>query len=121
MKYVPGLCAGLTLLLAAACGNNSGGSSTASSTNSANAGANPLNAPADYLGGLAAGQRSAVKTVDTTSLQQAIQLFSVDHGRNPKDLNELVEQKYIPRLPEPPHGMKLDYDAQTGTVKVVPQ
>ena len=63
-------------------------------------------------------QQTAVKTVDTVSLNQAVQQFGVDHGRNPKDLNELVEQKYIPKLPQPPYGTKFVYDANTGTVKV---
>ena len=37
----------------------------------------------------------------------------------PKDLNELVTEKYLPRLPEPPYGMKFVYDANTGQAKVV--
>ena len=74
-----------------------------------------------YLGALVKGQQSAVKTIDTTSVDQAIQLFSVQNGRNPKDLNELVEQKFIPKIPETPFGTKLVYDASSGTVKVVNQ
>jgi hypothetical protein len=66
-------------------------------------------------------QQSAVKTVDTASLDKAIQLFSVENGRNPKDLNELVEQKFIPRIPETPFGTKLVYDSGAGTVKIVSQ
>ena len=46
---------------------------------------------------------------------------NVENGRNPKDLNELVEKKTIPKLPDAPRGMKLDYDATAGKVKVVPQ
>jgi hypothetical protein len=89
-------------------------------TNTATGG-NPLNAPGEYLGGLAKGHQSAVKTVDTTSLNQAIQLFQVDKGRFPKDLNELVTEKFIPRIPDVPVGMKIVYDANAGTVKVVKQ
>ena len=59
--------------------------------------------------------------MDTTSLNQAIQMFNVEHGRNPKDLNELVEKKFIPKIPDAPRGMKLQYDATAGKVKVVPQ
>jgi hypothetical protein len=88
-------------------------------TNSAAGGGNPLNAPADYVGALGKAQQSAVKTVDTTSLNQAIQLFNVENGRNPKDLSELVEKKFIPKIPDAPRGMKLDYDAAAGKVKVV--
>ena len=94
---------------------------SAQSTNAAASDGNPLNAPGNYLGALAKGQQSAVKTVDIASLNQAIQLFNVQEDRLPKDLNELVEKKYLPKIPEPPHGMKIVYDAQTGKVKVVNQ
>ena len=90
-------------------------------TNGAAGGSNPLNAPADYVGALGKAKQTAVKTADTASLNQAIQMFNVDQGRNPKDLNELVEKKFIPKVPDAPNGMKLDYDATAGKVKVVPQ
>ncbi len=91
-------------------------------TNGAASGSSsPLNAPADYVGALGKAKQTAVKTVDTASLNQAIQMFNVENGRNPKDLNELVEKKMIPRIPDVPRGMKLDYDATAGKVKVVPQ
>jgi hypothetical protein len=109
------------LLLAAGCGDNSNKPATPGGTNATAADGSPLNAPADYLRGLASGKQSAVKTVDTTSLDKAIQLFNVDRGRNPKDLDELAQQKYIPKIPDAPYGMKLVYDADAGTVKVVPQ
>jgi len=80
---------------------------------------NPLNAPADYLRAVGKAQQSAVKTVDTSSLNQAIQLFNVDKGRNPKDLDELVKEKFIPQVPAAPYGYKLVYDAGTGKVSVV--
>ncbi|MGD0259060.1 MAG: hypothetical protein ABSD29_04460 [Verrucomicrobiota bacterium] len=90
-------------------------------TNGATSGSSPLSAPADYVGALGKAQQTAVKTADTTSLNQAIQMFGVDQGRNPKDLNELVEKKYIPKIPAAPKGMMLEYDATAGKVKVVPQ
>ncbi len=90
-------------------------------TNGAAGGSSPLSAPADYVGALGKAQQTAVKTVDTTSLNQAIQLFNVENGRYPKDLTELVEKKFIPKIPEAPRGMKLEYDATAGKVKVVPQ
>jgi len=106
-------------LLLIGCGEKS--NKPSQGTNAAASDGNPLNAPANYLGGLAKGQQSAVKTVDVASLNQAIQLFNVQEGRFPKDLNELVEKKYLPKIPEPPRGMKVIYDANTGTVKVVKQ
>ncbi len=104
------------LAVLAGCGGKT--DSTASATNSAATGGNPLEAPADYLRAVSKGQQNAVKTVDTTSLTKAIQLFNVDQGRNPTDLNELVQKKYIPQIPPAPVGMKLVYDASAGTVTV---
>ena len=80
-----------------------------------------MSAPADYVGALGKAKQTAVKTADVTSLNQAIQMFAVENGRNPKDLNELVEKKFMGKIPEPPAGMKFDYDATAGKVKVVPQ
>jgi hypothetical protein len=117
----PWLAGGVVLLLLTGCGNNSNTSKAAATNNAASDNSNPLNAPANYLGALANGQQRAIKTTDTTSLDKAIQLFNVDKGRNPKDLNELVQDKYIPRLPEAPYGMKLVYHADTGTVTVEKQ
>ena len=48
-------------------------------------------------------------------------MFNVEKGRNPKDLDELVTEKYLPKLPAAPYGMKLVYDAAAGKVKVVKQ
>ena len=106
-------------LLLIGCGESS--NQPGQPTNGAAGSGNPLNAPADYLGALGKAQQTAVKTVDTASLNQAIQMFGVDQGRNPKDLNELVEKKYIATIPAAPNGMKLDYDATAGKVKVVSQ
>jgi hypothetical protein len=79
---------------------------------------NPLTAPVDYVGTQVKQEQKAIKTVDTTALNQAVQLFNVQEGRYPKDLNELVEKKYIGKLPEAPAGMKLSYDATAGKVTV---
>lgn len=96
-------------------------SKPASGTDTNGISGNPIDAPADYLRAVTKGQQVAVKTVDTAAITRAIQMFNVEEGRNPKDLNELVEKKYMPRLPEAPAGMKIAYDAQAGTVKIVPQ
>jgi hypothetical protein len=74
-----------------------------------------------YLGTLVKGQQVAVKGIDTAALNQEIQLFNAQEGRLPKDLNELVTKQYIPKLPDPPIGMKINYDAVQGKVTVVPQ
>ena len=101
-------------VLLAGCGDGGGSSSGASS-------GNPATAPADYVGALGKAKQSAVKTVDVSALTKAIQMFQVEQGRLPKDLDELVAMKYIPKIPEAPVGQKIVYDANAGTVKVVAQ
>jgi hypothetical protein len=64
--------------------------------------------------------KSAVKTIDVSYLNRAVQLFNTQEGRLPEDLNELVPN-YVGKLPETPYGTKLDYDPNTGQVKVVNQ
>jgi hypothetical protein len=107
----------LPVVLLVGCGDQS---KSGTQTTNASSG-NPLTAPVDYLAAAGKAQQSAVKTVDTASLNQAIQMFNVDNGRYPKDLNELVEKKYIPRIPDAPYGMKIVYDEKAGQVKVVKQ
>ena len=107
-------------LVLAGCGKKEA-KPTASSTNENNSSGNPLTAPVDYLGAVAKAKKSAEKTVETVSLNQAVQQFSVAEGRYPKDLNELVTEKYLTKLPEPPYGMKIVYDPAKGEVKVVPK
>jgi hypothetical protein len=104
------------VLSLAGCSEKSTQSGTA--TNAAAGGGSVLTAPVDYLSAAAKAQQKAIKTIDTASLDKAIQMFNVDQGRNPKDLNELVP-KYIPQMPVPPYGTKLVYDANAGKVTVV--
>ena len=56
----------------------------------------------------------------TAALNNAIQLFDVQEGRLPKNLQELVP-KYVGKIPEAPLGYKLVYDAKKGEVSVVRQ
>ncbi len=84
-------------------------------------GGNPVTAPVDYLGAVSKGKTTAEKTLDTAVLNQSIQLFQTQEGRYPRSLKELVSPDYLPALPKPPHGMKFDYNPQTGQVRVVPQ
>ena len=80
---------------------------------------NPITAPVDYIGAVTKAQTAAEKTVDVASITKAIQMFQVEEGRLPTNLNELVEKKYMPKLPAPPAGQQLSYDPNTGKVKVV--
>jgi hypothetical protein len=92
----------------------------ADATNPA-AGGNPATAPVDYLGAIAKGKITAETTVETASINQAVQLFLAQEGRFPKDLNELVGPNYLSKLPEPPAGKKFVYIPANGEVKVVPK
>ena len=82
--------------------------------------ANPASS-SDYLSTITKAEHSAVKSVDLSALTKAVQMFQVEQGRLPKDLNELVTMKYILKIPEPPVGQKIDYDANAGTVKITAQ
>jgi hypothetical protein len=104
-------------LLFTGCGKKS--SSSASATNASSG--NPLTAPVDYLGAAAKAKNMADKTVSTAGLNQAIQLFHAQEGRLPKSLDELVSERYIGSIPPAPAGMKYDYNAQSGTVRIVAQ
>ncbi len=101
------------------CGKKKEPSPSPASTNASSGLDNPLNAPANYLGGLAQAQKLAVKTVDIASINRAIQAFQASEDRYPKDLNELVTSRYLPKLPDPPYGYQLVYDPQTGQIRVV--
>jgi len=101
-------------VVATGCGNNNSSNQTASATNAAPATPSSIN----YLGTLAAADRTAVNTIDVTSLNKALDQFNVQEGRFPKDLSELVPG-YMPHLPVSPLGYKLNYDATNGVVTVV--
>ena len=82
---------------------------------------NPITAPVDYLDAVSKGQKKAVGTLGTVSLNSAIQTFFEKESRYPKDLNELITSGVLPKLPAAPNGMKFEYDAATGLVKTVKQ
>ena len=105
------------LALAAGCGKESGSSPAATNANSSGGGV--VTAPVDYLDALAKQKQNAVKTIDVAVVNKAIQQFQVEQGRNPKDIEELVQEKYLREMPQPPYGTKLVYDANSGSAKVV--
>jgi len=101
--------------LLAGCGGKSG--SSAQGTNSVNTATNGFGG---YVKSLGEAQKTADKTIDVSYINQAIQLFNVQEGRNPKNLQELVPN-YAAKIPDAPYGYKIIYDAVKGEVKVVPQ
>ena len=117
MKRILPLLVGGLICSTVGCGEKK--PTTGSGTNTASSGSSILTAPVDYLDTVAKSGIRAHKVVDTASLNQAIQMFRVENGRNPKDLEELVTEKIMPRIPDPPYGMKFTYDAKSGTVQAV--
>jgi len=92
-----------------------------SSSNSDTSSGNPLTAPADYVGALGKQQKSMQKTLTTVGVDQALKTFYTENGRFPTNLNELVAKGTLSSIPNPPFGMKYDYDSKSGTFKVVPE
>ncbi|KAB2649146.1 MAG: hypothetical protein DVB33_06725 [Verrucomicrobia bacterium] len=84
-------------------------------------GGNPsvASAPAEYLNKAAKEQKRAVKTADIAAMNKALESFYVQEGRFPKDLMELVEKNYLPRLPVLPDKAEWDYDTNAGVVGVL--
>ena len=111
-------------LLLAGCGNNNSSShpqaASPSKTTNTTDSAEPAPSSVNYLGTLMKADKYAVKQIDVSYLNQAIQLFNTQEGRLPKDLNELVPN-YVGKIPDAPYGSKIVYDASSGTVTVVKQ
>ena len=104
------------------CGSKNSGASTppTNSTAGSTNGGSFVTAPVDYLGAVVQAQKNATKTVDVSYLNEALSQFNVQEGHYPKTLQELVPN-YVAKVPTPPYGSKLDYDADRGMVKVVQQ
>ena len=85
----------VAVLFVAGCGKKDAAPS-ATATDSAPSSGNPLTAPVDYLGAVSKAQKTAVKVLDVSSVNKAIQEFNAGEGRYPKDLNELVKEHSEP-------------------------
>ena len=98
-----------------------GGCNDSSQTNTSSSSGNKSSvttAPAEYLNRAAKAQKRAVKTVDVTAMNKAIESFYVQQGRFPKDLLELVEKGLLPRIPELPDKATWVYDSKNGVVSI---
>ena len=87
----------------------------------ATASGNPLTAPVDYLGTINEAKKHSIARINYAQVTHAIQQFQAMEERYPKDLNELVSQHYLGSVPNPPAGMKFDYNPTTGALKVIPK
>ncbi|MEY2410550.1 MAG: hypothetical protein QOF48_3220 [Verrucomicrobiota bacterium] len=100
---------------------NSADSNKSKPHRSSTSGGNPITAPVDYLGAAAKAHKTATAKVAGAGLDQTIKVFYAQEGRFPKDLNELVSPEYLNAIPPPPAGMRYDYNAKTGELKVLPK
>ena len=115
MKMLPVALVASALLLAG-CGEKA----TQKTNQAVNAVSNVVDAPLNYVGAVVQAKKHAENVIDVSYINQGIQMFNASEGRYPKDLQELIPN-YLGKMPEVPLGYKLDYDATTGTVKVVAQ
>ena len=84
------------------------------------AGANPAMAPLDYLAAQGKAKQVAIKVTSTVEINSAIQKFQAMEDRFPRDLNELIQQRYLQAVPQAPRGQMFAYNPQDGTIRVVP-
>jgi hypothetical protein len=104
----------------AGCGKSEPEQAASSETNATAVGKNPLTAPTDYLGAIGNAKKSMEGTIALTSINQAIQFFQAAKGRNPKSLQELIDEGQLARLPKAPYGSEFTYSAGTGQVTLKP-
>ena len=101
------------------CDNKSGSATTAAPAASASS---PTNGKPLTIGDqIVQAKKGSDAKIDTVALTSAINQFNIGEGRYPKDLDELVQKQYIPKIPDAPYGYKIDYNATDGSVKVAPQ
>ena len=111
----------LALLGFTGCGKKDASSGAGATNAAAASSGNPLTAPVDYLGAVSKAQKTAVKVIDVSSINKAIQEFNAGEGRYPKDLNELVKEQYLGSVPAAPAGTRFEYIPATGQMRVVRQ
>jgi hypothetical protein len=81
-------------------------------------GSNPLLAPVEYLGATARAKTSSQAKIALAPIQQAIQMYQVENGSFPPNLNALVQGGQIRALPALPQGSTYQYNPSTGAVSV---
>jgi len=81
-------------------------------------GAQPAASRDGRVAGAAAGigqaQQKALRAIDLTAINKAIEDFYLQEGRFPKALSELEEKNYVRALPTLPEGWSLNYDTNSG-------
>ncbi len=103
------------------CGKKPATTAAANPTNSTASSGNPITAPVDYLGAVAAAKKYSEKSIDLAQLTHTIQQFYYSEDRYPTDLNEMVRMRYLAAVPTAPYGMQIEYNPQNGQVRIVPK
>lgn len=109
-------------LLLTGCGKSSSSTKQSKATNTTPnyASGNPITVVPDYYGAVGQAKRYSIKEIDLSYLHEAIEQYNAANGHYPKTLQALVPN-WIGKIPQVPYGDKLDYNPNTGTVKVVRQ
>ncbi|MBI3876714.1 MAG: hypothetical protein HY300_12320 [Verrucomicrobia bacterium] len=71
--------------------------------------------------GPATNPKTASGALDLDAINLATTRFMVDLNRPPKDLQELVREKYLASLPAPPPGQKIVFDKPNAKFVLVNQ
>jgi hypothetical protein len=72
-----------------------------------------------YVRGILGAGNKAQGTVAITSIEKAVEMYQLQHGKNPPSLDTLVTEGFLPQKPKAPPGKQFQYDAAAGTVKLV--
>lgn len=78
----------------------------------------PMNAVEKYGGVMSNALKKSKAMDDMMYMKNKINTFHMQEGRYPYTLQELVEKRYLEKMPEPPKGMAFRYDASTGGLEV---
>jgi hypothetical protein len=93
----------------------------AADTNENYSSGNPVTAPVDYLGAVNKARKTAIRQIDLAQVKHAIQLYQATEDHYPASLQELVKKNYLGEVPVPPRDSRLEYNPQTGEVRIVRQ
>ena len=80
-----------------------------------------ITAPVDYIATTIQTGEQAKGKLELIAIQKAIEFFQQEEGRNPSSLEEMLEKSYLRSIPKPPVKQMFSYDAEKGTVKLVPE
>jgi hypothetical protein len=72
-----------------------------------------------YVRGVLGAGNQAQGTVGVTSVNKAIEMYHLQHNKNPPSLDALVSEGFLPQKPKAPPGKKFEYDATAGTARLV--